>query len=200
MTLESYRNFVAIVDCGSIMAAANKLLIAQPSLSYQLKNIEKTYGVQLVIRGPRSIELTEAGRVFYNKAKEICMLEESMRTSLTTTQAAYREQLKVSVPTGTNGPYLQTLFHSFVQKHPDVNYEICELPGNYVISNVIDGITEIGLVRSAVPSYSNLQTFPYRRENIVAVFPKDHSLAAENKPLAIADLMNYFTVIINPQG
>ena len=41
MTLDSYRNFVTIVDCGSIVAAANKLLIAQPSLSNQLKNIEK---------------------------------------------------------------------------------------------------------------------------------------------------------------
>ncbi len=37
MTLESYRNFVTIVECGSILAAANQLLIAQPSLSNQLK-------------------------------------------------------------------------------------------------------------------------------------------------------------------
>ena len=44
MTLESYKNFVTIVECGSILAAANKLLIAQPSLSNQLKNIEKNYG------------------------------------------------------------------------------------------------------------------------------------------------------------
>ena len=48
MTLDSYRNFVTIVDCGSIVAAANKLLIAQPSLSNQLKNIEKTYGAKLL--------------------------------------------------------------------------------------------------------------------------------------------------------
>ena len=41
MTLDSYRNFVAIVDCGSISAASKQLLIAQPSLSNQLKNIEK---------------------------------------------------------------------------------------------------------------------------------------------------------------
>ena len=60
MTLDSYRNFVTIVDCGSIVAAANKLLIAQPSLSNQLKNIEKTYGAKLLLRGNRSLELTDA--------------------------------------------------------------------------------------------------------------------------------------------
>ena len=54
MTLDSYRNFVTIVDCGSIVAAANKLLIAQPSLSNQLKNIEKTYGAKLLLRGNSS--------------------------------------------------------------------------------------------------------------------------------------------------
>ena len=74
MTLDSYRNFVTIVDCGSIVAAANKLLIAQPSLSNQLKNIEKTYGAKLLLRGNRSLELTDAGRIFYKRAKEICML------------------------------------------------------------------------------------------------------------------------------
>ena len=41
MTLDSYRNFITIVDCGSIVAAANKLLIAQPSLSNQLKILRK---------------------------------------------------------------------------------------------------------------------------------------------------------------
>ena len=79
MTLESYKNFVTIVECGSILAAANKLLIAQPSLSNQLKNIEKNYGTTLIIRGSRSIELTDAGRIFYQKAKQICQLEENLK-------------------------------------------------------------------------------------------------------------------------
>lgn len=49
MTLDSYRNFVAIVDCGSISAASKQLLIAQPSLSNQLKNIEKHMGLNSFI-------------------------------------------------------------------------------------------------------------------------------------------------------
>ena len=55
MTLESYRNFVAIVESGSILAASNKLLIAQPSLSNQLKNIETYYGAKLLIRNRHSL-------------------------------------------------------------------------------------------------------------------------------------------------
>ena len=57
MTLESYLNFVTIVECGSILAASNQLLIAQPSLSNQLKNIESYYGTKLLIRNRHKLEL-----------------------------------------------------------------------------------------------------------------------------------------------
>ena len=82
MTLESYRNFVAIVESGSILAASNKLLIAQPSLSNQLKNIETYYGAKLLIRNRHRLELTDAGRVFYLRAKEIYQAEEKLQDEI----------------------------------------------------------------------------------------------------------------------
>ncbi len=82
MTLESYRNFVTIVECGSILAAANQLLIAQPSLSNQLKNIEAYYGAKLLIRNRHKLELTDAGRVFYLHAREICQAEEKLHNEI----------------------------------------------------------------------------------------------------------------------
>lgn len=191
MTLESYRNFVTIVDCGSIMAAANKLLIAQPSLSNQLKNIERTYGVQLVIRGSRSIELTEAGRIFYNKAREICQIEEHMRLSLESQQTLYRAQLKISIPAGSTRYYIGKLFSSFAAKNPDISYDMYEIPSDYVIPNVLNGITEIGLIRSSTPRYSNLCAYPYEREDIVAVIPKGHPLSGSHEPLQIADFTSH---------
>lgn len=191
MTLESYRNFVTIVDCGSIMAAANKLLIAQPSLSNQLKNIERTYGVQLVIRGPRSIELTEAGRIFYNTAREICQREERMRASLGSQQTLYRAQLKISIPAGSTRYYIGKLFSRFAAKNPDISYDVYEIPSDFVIPNVLNGITEIGLIRSSTPQYSNLRAYPYEKEDIVAVIPKGHPLSECQEPLQITDFIGY---------
>lgn len=191
MTLESYRNFVAIVDCGSIQAAANQLLIAQPSLSNQLKNIEKTYGVQLLIRGSRSVELTEAGRIFYTKAREICQLEERMRVSLGSQQILYRDQLKISIPAGSTRYYIGKLFSSFAAKKPDVSYDMYEIPSDFVIPNVLNGITEIGLIRSSIPKHNNLLAFPYEKEDIVAVIPKNHPLLKKEGPLQIEDFTGY---------
>lgn len=188
MTLESYRNFVTIVDCGSILAAANKLLIAQPSLSNQLKNIEKTYGAQLLVRGSRSIELTEAGRLFYRKAKEICHLEESLRNEIVNNKTGFTELLKISIPAGNSAHFLHKFFDSFIQKHPRVNYDLYEIPSEFVIPNVLNGITEIGLIRSSIPGYGSLSVFPFEHEDIVAVFPKNHKLAACEGTMKISDL------------
>lgn len=66
MDIEYYRNFIAIVEAGSISAAAKQIAIAQPALSNQLKVLQKRFGTQLlhVRRGGHSIELTDAG-LFY---------------------------------------------------------------------------------------------------------------------------------------
>ena len=129
MTLDSYKNFVAIVESGSILSAANKLLIAQPSLSNQLKNIEKNYSAQLVIRGSRSLELTEAGRMFYRKAKEMCRIEESLRNDINNSKTGFAEMLKISIPAGNSPYFLHKFFDPFMEKHPKVNYDLYEVQG-----------------------------------------------------------------------
>ena len=113
MTLESYRNFVAIVECGSIMAAANQLLIAQPSLSNQLKNIEAYYGAKLLIRNRHKLELTDAGRVFYLHAREICQAEEKLQNEIHNKKTAFSELLKLSIPAGNSAYFLHHLFDDF---------------------------------------------------------------------------------------
>ena len=191
MTLESYRNFVAIVECGSILAASKRLLIAQPSLSNQLKNIERTYGAKLINRGSRSIELTEAGRIFYNKAREMCRIEESIRTSISCQQTGYREQLKISIPAGNSIHYIHQLFEKFVKNNPDINSDVYEIPSDFVVPNVLNGITEIGLIRASIPQYGSLTSFPYEKDDIVAVIPEGHPLADSEEPLEITDFIGY---------
>lgn len=187
MTLDSYRNFVAIVDCGSISAASKQLLIAQPSLSNQLKNIEKTYGAKLIHRRSRNIELTEAGRIFYTKAREICRIENSISTSLSSQNTGYREQLKISIPAGNSVHYIHKLFEDFVSNHPNINYDVYEIASDFVVPNVLNNITEIGLVRASIPQYGALETFPYEKDDIVAVIPKGHPLSKKTTPIEIEE-------------
>src|SRR5918997_565655 len=64
MTLQQLRYFLAAADRGSFSAAAEELLLAQPSLSEQIRRLEGELGVPLFVRAGRRLELTEAGRLF----------------------------------------------------------------------------------------------------------------------------------------
>ena len=82
MNLKQMEYFVAIVNEGNISAAAKSLHISQPPLSAQMKLLEDELGVVLFERGSRSIFLTEAGKVFYEKALHILHLTTAVSDEL----------------------------------------------------------------------------------------------------------------------
>lgn len=191
MTLESYRNFVAIVECGSILAASNKLLIAQPSLSNQLKNMEAYYGAKLLIRNRHKLELTDAGRIFYLHAREICQAEEKLHTEIHNKKTAFSELLKLSIPAGNSAYFLHHLFDDFRAAYPNVNFDFYEIPSDFAIPNVLNHVTEIALIRSNIPGYASLAAYPYEREEIVAICKPDHPLLENQGVLDISQLADY---------
>ena len=87
MDLKQLGYFIAIVEEGSISAAAKQLHISQPPLSAQLRRLEEELGVPLIERGPRRVTPTEAGRALYRQAKRLLLLHGSARKAID----AYRE-------------------------------------------------------------------------------------------------------------
>lgn len=191
MTLESYRNFVAIVESGSILAASNKLLIAQPSLSNQLKNIETYYGAKLLIRNRHRLELTDAGRVFYLRAKEICQAEEKLQDEIHNKKTGFSELLKLSIPAGNSAYFLHHLFDDFRAAYPNVNFDFYEIPSDFASPNVLNHVTEIGLIRSSLPGYASLAVYPYEKEEIVAICRPEHPLMQSGSIIDISLLADY---------
>ena len=70
MNIKQLKYFLVVAEERQITSAAKKLYIAQPPLSYQLKQLEKEVGVQLFVRTAHGIELTEEGKVFQKYAEK----------------------------------------------------------------------------------------------------------------------------------
>ena len=105
MELEHYRNFIAIVDCGSLTAAAEVLHVAQPALTAQVKAMQKKYGAPLlrIRRGARSLEVTSEGLILYNKAKYLCAIEDSAQREITSAKNGVAGKLAQFSPKAGEG-------------------------------------------------------------------------------------------------
>jgi DNA-binding transcriptional LysR family regulator len=115
--LRQLRYFAKLAEMGSFHAAAAALGISQPTLSQQLKALERDCGVTLVARTTHSVSLSEHGRRFLPRALRILEEVRFARAELSNTSPIARTSLRV----GTFGGARVTQFlAAFEAQHPDV--------------------------------------------------------------------------------
>lgn len=120
--MNGYREFVAIVDAGSVSQAARDLGVPRASLSRQLSALEARLDVRLLHRTTRKLTLTRSGEDLYHRARRIldavCEAEASVRQE---SQAS--GLLRVSVPPMGDGVFA-TLLLDFVRAYPDIELHV----------------------------------------------------------------------------
>ena len=189
MDIEYYRNFIAIVDAGSISAAAKRINIAQPALSNQLKLLQQRFGTQLinVRRGGHSIELTDAGCTLYNKAKFICSAEADALKEIADNKAGYSGTLRISLSPSMSINFIKTFLSKFAEAYPQINYELHEVNINTQTEQLLSGQTEIGIANAPLKQPARFETIYSRKERLVAVFHKNSPYLQGDKPNILLD-------------
>lgn len=84
MEIQVLRNFLAVAREGNITNAANHIHIAQPSLSRQIKNLEKELGQQLFVRGSHSVSLTPEGMILRKRAEDVIAMVDKIEDEFDT--------------------------------------------------------------------------------------------------------------------
>ena len=95
MRLEQLEYFLAAAEHRSFSAAANALLMAQPSMSEQIRRLEAELGVPLFVRAGRGVELTDAGRLFVPHAERV--LAEAREAVEAVREVGGREAVRIEV-------------------------------------------------------------------------------------------------------
>lgn len=113
MELRTLNYFVAVVDTGSVSAAATALRITQPAVSRQIRQLERELGIELFTRRAGRVVLSAAGRSFLPHAKEVLQRADSARMAARSLAAGRLEHVKIAAPTTTLTdvitPFLATL-------------------------------------------------------------------------------------------
>lgn len=192
MNLEHYKNFIAVADEGTISGAAKKLLIAQPALSTQMKGLEQEYGAQLFVRGSRHIELTDAGRVLYNRSKTICYLEDAVRKEIDACRAGDRGTLWFGTTPAGPDRLLRSLLLDFHAANPLVSYEIFEQNSGQILQLLSDNVIEIGLVRTRPTLPPDIESVLTLEEHMMVYYHRDHpAFGPERKSVFLEELEHW---------
>jgi len=172
MTLDEIETFLAIIETGSITAAANKLYVGQTTVSHRVRLLEEELGVSLLTRqkGKRSIALTTAGENFVPIAHQWLSL---WRDTQNLQRRALRKYISIGSVDLVNNYTFVPLYKRLLEQHPEICLNICTFHSEEIHLLLSNHHIDIGYAFSQVnlpdivarPIYRELMYLVCNREN-----------------------------------
>jgi DNA-binding transcriptional LysR family regulator len=187
MDIKQLTYFIAIVEEGNITSAANKLHMAQPPLSNQLKLLEDELGTKLLERGARKVKLTDAGKILYKRAKHILEITNSTAKEIEEFRKGIQGTLKLGTISSSGTVLLSRRIIDFNKKYPNIKFEIHEGNTYELIEMINSGIIEVGIVRTPFNS-KNFECLYLEQEPMVAVMSENYKFINKSDEIVLNDL------------
>lgn len=180
MDIADLKLFICIADAGSITHGARQANLALTSASERLKNMEEDAGVNLLMRHPRGVSLTEAGEVLVRHARQIVSQQEQLKAELGAFAKGVRGKITLYANTSAMAEFLPRRLAIWLAEHPDMAIELEERTSADIVNNVSTGIGEAGLVSDAVQA-RELTLEPVAYDRLALIVPAQHSLSVRNE-------------------
>ena len=176
LDLASLQLFVAVCELGSIGKAAQREFIAPSALSKRLSDLEATLGTALLHRHSRGVHLTAAGQNLLHHARSVLFSLERMQNELGEYADGARGQVRVHASISATVQFLPEDLGAFVRDHQGIKIDLEEHLSSDVLRAVQEGIADVGICNTA-DGVGELQTRPYRQDQLVLIVPNGHALA-----------------------
>ena len=188
------RAFYAIVEEGNISHAAQRLDIAQPALSRQMKRLETQLGVQLFERGSRRIRLTDAGRVLYSRVEHILGMVDGTVREITEIGSGVAGCIRLGTITTSGAMLLPELITEFHRRYPQVTFQLWEGEGTRILELLDNRVIEIGITRTQVDARA-YESIVLPNEPLVLIMNKAHDIGRDAQKVHVAELKDQPLII-----
>ncbi|MDZ7967299.1 MAG: LysR family transcriptional regulator [Nostoc sp. DedSLP03] len=179
MELRHLRYFVILAEELHFGRAAERLHIAQPPLSQQIRQLERELGFELFHRTKRNVQLTEAGHVFLCEVQQIFrQLQQAIQVGQQTSRGEIG-QLVVGFVSSATYNILPTILRSFRSCVPSVSLELHELTTDQQLEWLREGRMDVGFVRPPVDENRFSWEIIFQ-ESLMVALPEAHLLANES--------------------
>lgn len=198
LELRQVRSFLAVADTLHFGRAAEKLGVAQPNLSVQIRKTEEALGYSLFERTAHGVTLTPVGAYLAQRAQVLqANFDEMVRTAQ---QIGRGEEGSLSIGFSGSAMYsrLPLALERFRRKYPRVIVQLREMYAPDQTPLLLDGTLDVGFIRDGSPAHG-LRKTPLVREPFYAVLPQSHLKAKEQGPLWPRELREEQFVLFTPR-
>ncbi|RHW27090.1 LysR family transcriptional regulator [Nocardioides immobilis] len=191
MDVRQLRQFLAVVDHGSVHRAAEQLFVAQPSVTQTIRRLESDLGTKLFIRQGRGLVLSPSGEALVGPAREVVRALDVARETVAAVDGLRGGRLRIaSMPSQVVSP-LTGLVASFVERYPGVQVAVGAAPRPDDVREALRrGFAEVGVVATGGPteSLADLDRLPLETQSFLLVARDDVNLPADHGDLELSDL------------
>ena len=176
LNLLKYIAFVKTVEYGSFTKAAEMLHYSQSGISRMIADLEKEWGLSLLERSRAGVRLTAEGSLLLPYAQNLCREYERLQMQVDEMRGLQRGLIRIGAIASTATHWVPNIVRAFQRDFPNIDYEL--LLGDYeevekwVMEGRVDGAFTV------LPVTEDLEVIPLEKDELVAILPQEHPLAA----------------------
>jgi aminoethylphosphonate catabolism LysR family transcriptional regulator len=168
--LKQIRSFTAVAEHRGFTAAADAVGISQPTITTQVRDLEERYGVELLLRMGRRVELTEAGEALYKVSRHIMSLLDEADELLTSSGQLQVGQLRIAAV----GPFHATeMIARFLRRYPRIGINVMLGNSDGTLARVLTLEADVAILAHVVDD-PRVHTVPFSNHEVVVFVHRDH--------------------------
>lgn len=172
--------FLAAAEEENFSAAARRLHLSQPAISFQIQALEQRLNVQLFQRSGRRISLTQAGRDLLPMAREMVGLSTRIEETMCAQQGIVKGHVKIGCSTSPGKYILPGLIGAFRREYPDVQFVVDVMDRQTVEEKLLTKQLNIGVL-GMCSKHKDLECTPFFVDELVLIAAANHPWATRDR-------------------
>ncbi len=188
MKVDFFITFINVVEKESFSGAAKAMSVSQPTISFQIQSLEEEYNEQLLDRSGPKVELTKAGKVFLQFAKEIVQSNQLLKERLAELRGTLTGKIRIGASTIPGEYIVPSFLGQFKLNYPSVDLTMEISDSQDVIDKLVRREIDIGFIGKK-PDHSRLKTHQIAQDELFFILPPKHRLSRK-KTISVDDILD----------
>ncbi|WP_295855478.1 LysR family transcriptional regulator [uncultured Xylophilus sp.] len=193
----SLRLFVAVMEEGTIAAAAQREHIATAAVSRRISELEGQLAARLFARSNKGTEPTAAAYALLGLARGVLNGLDDIAAQMQGYADGVRGQVRVAANISAITQFLPAELRGFMDRYPQVQVHLQERISSAVVREVAENTADVGILNAGHYGEPRVAFWPYRQDELVLIVPRGHALARRRR-VALREALPYDFVGMHP--